>query len=231
MCLLQFSVCNTIQAFIFCSLSTRIGFVALILLVLWSQNTRNMEDWLLLKYSVKGFDKQSQENYKNKMFFSYRGYIQAKLFAQGGRNLGNSGGILCSTVQCHLRSYRRLPLAMPPDKWMLGIQTAREVKVQFLFLNGKVRGKMECRKKVWRENFSAKERVIIQGWLDPAVIFLFLIDKGLLTHTMISSSHSPYILILPSFYLPLTVFLCVLQQWGECGLLSLRGETERAADT
>lgn len=46
----SFSVCNAIQTFIFCSLSTRIGFVALILLVLWAQNTLNMEDWLLSKF-------------------------------------------------------------------------------------------------------------------------------------------------------------------------------------
>lgn len=42
-------VCNAIQTFIFHSLATRIGFVALILLLLWAQNTLNMEDWLLSK--------------------------------------------------------------------------------------------------------------------------------------------------------------------------------------
>lgn len=31
----------------------------------------------------------------------------------------------------------RLPLAMPPDIWILGIQIDREGKVQFLVLNGK----------------------------------------------------------------------------------------------
>lgn len=50
MCLPQFPVCTAIQAFIFSSLSTRIGFVALILLVLWAQNTLNMENRLHLKF-------------------------------------------------------------------------------------------------------------------------------------------------------------------------------------
>lgn len=49
---------TVIQAFIFHSLLTRIGFVALILLVLWAQNILNMEDRLLL--NVEGFDKQYQ---------------------------------------------------------------------------------------------------------------------------------------------------------------------------
>lgn len=44
------SVCSPIQAFKFHSLSTRIGFVVLILLVLWAHNTLNMEDWVLSKF-------------------------------------------------------------------------------------------------------------------------------------------------------------------------------------
>ena len=50
MCLLQFYVCSAIQAFIFYSLSTRTGFLTLILLVLWAQNTPNIEDWLRSKF-------------------------------------------------------------------------------------------------------------------------------------------------------------------------------------
>lgn len=47
MCSPRFSVFNSFQTFISYSLSTRIYFIALILLVLWAQITPNMEDWLL----------------------------------------------------------------------------------------------------------------------------------------------------------------------------------------
>lgn len=63
MCLLPFPSFRPIQAFTFHSLSTRIGFVVVILLVLWAHNTLNMEDWLLSKWK-RLRQTISRENYE-----------------------------------------------------------------------------------------------------------------------------------------------------------------------
>lgn len=60
-------------------------------------------------------------------------------------------------------------------------------------------------------------RVIVQCRLDPAATFLFLIDKGILALILIFPSHfflPPFFcfFLLPSFSLPLVVFLPVMQQ-------------------
>lgn len=64
------------------------------------------------------------------------------------------------------------------------------------------------------------------GVILPAAAFLFLIDKGILTHTIFS-------LFIPSSsclssLLPLSVFACVMQRQGECGLFSPPGEAEKS---
>lgn len=161
MCYPQFSVCNAIQAFIFYSLSTRIGFVALILLVLWAQNTLNMEDWLLSKFK-RLWQTISRENYENNMCFSSREYkhIQGQLFTKGGRNIGNIDGILCWTVLCHFP----LPVASPSsdasrylDSWYSDRQRGKSAVSGAEWERGHVR-KWSGGKKVWRENYSTKEK-------------------------------------------------------------------------
>lgn len=69
-----------------------------------------------------------------------------------------------------------------------------------------------------------KDGSLYGGRLDPTATFLLLADKGALIYALIfppSLFCALYFFRYFVFHLPLPVFACAMQQWGECGLLSL----------
>lgn len=82
---------------------------------------------------------------------------------------------------------------MPPDISVLGI--FKQGKLQFwCWMEKSVCEKWsEGEKKYEGRTTVRRRRVIIQGRQDPAATFLFLVDKGTLTHTIVIPSHFLYL--------------------------------------
>lgn len=127
-----------------------------------------------------------------------------------------------ATVCLSCLKWRR-PLVSPPDAQILRqlktVMRSCDVKWERGQVNHRVKEiKDDGRTAVW------KRWVVVRGRLDPTATFLFLADKGVLICALIfppSLFCALYLFLYSVFHLFLLVFACAMQQWGECGLLSL----------